>query len=149
MATIHLFPRVIEAAFNKEIDYDTDTIKVMLVGVGYTYDSSHKYKSDLGANEITGTGYTAGGATIGSKTIAFDAGALRVAFNGGNSTWGPGASFTGVQYAVVYDDSPATDPTKPLIGIVDFGSAIGTDNGDFVISWDDVIPGIFTLRTTT
>lgn len=144
--TIRLYPRVIEAAFNKEVDYDTDTIKVMLVGSGYTYSSSHKYKSDLGANEITGSGYTAGGTTITSKTVVFDAAALQVEFDGSNPTWSS-ASFSGVRYAVLYDDTPATDATKPLIGIVDFGENLGTENGNFVLTWDDVQPGIFVLRT--
>lgn len=145
--TIQVYPRVIEAAFNKEIEYDADTIKTMLLLNTYTFSSTHKYKSDVVAHEISGTGYSAGGATIGSKTITFSAGQNRVAFDGANATWGPGASFTGIRYAVVYDSSPATDATRPLIGLVDFGEDLATDNGNFVISWDQIIPAIFVLRT--
>ena len=145
--TVKFYPRAIEAAFNKEIDFDTDTIKVMLLGSGYTYSSSHKYKSDLGANEITGTGYSAGGATVGGKTVTFDSVNLWVAFNGDDSTWGPGASFTGVWHAAVYNSSPATDATRPLIGLVSFGEATGTDNGNYTLVWDNVVPAIFRLRT--
>lgn len=145
--TVRFYPRCIEAAFNKEIDFDADTIKVMLLGSGYTFSSSDKYKSDL-SSEITGTGYSAGGATIGSKTITFSAGNLRVAFDGDNGIWGPGASFSGVRYAVVYDSSPATDATRPLICVVDFGSNQATVGGSFVVAWDETVPAIFTLRTT-
>lgn len=146
--TAKVYPRVIEAAFNKEIDFDTDTIKTMLLTSGYTYSPSHKYKSDLGANEITGTGYSAGGVTITGKSITLDTGWPRVEFDGNNPSWGPGASFTGVRYAVVYDDSPATDATKPLICLVDFAVDVDTVNGNFVISWDDSVPAIFLLRST-
>lgn len=46
------------------IDLDTDTIKVMLVTSAYTPDQdAHTKRSDF-TNEVTGAGYTAGGATL-------------------------------------------------------------------------------------
>ena len=50
-------------ALNKEIDVDTDVIKAMLVTSSYTYSAAHAYKSSI-TNEVSGTGYTAGGATV-------------------------------------------------------------------------------------
>jgi len=45
------------------IDLDTDTIRVMLVTSSYTENKdTHTKRSDV-TNEITGTGYTAGGVT--------------------------------------------------------------------------------------
>lgn len=53
---------------NNEIDWDTNTIKGMLVTSAYTPDfDAHDYKDDV-TNEVSGTGYTAGGATLASKT---------------------------------------------------------------------------------
>ena len=44
------------------IDWLNDTIKVMLVTSAYTPDQdAHDFKDDI-TNEISGTGYTAGGA---------------------------------------------------------------------------------------
>lgn len=47
----------------------SDTIKVALLTSSYTpnYDT-HDFFDDI-TNEVTGTGYTAGGATLGSKTV--------------------------------------------------------------------------------
>ena len=53
---------------NGAIDLDTDTIKVMLVTSAYTASATHAKRSDI-TNEVTGTGYTAGGATLASATV--------------------------------------------------------------------------------
>ena len=51
---------------NGSIDLDTDTIKVMLVTSTYTPNQdTHTKRSDV-TNEVSGTGYTAGGATLGA-----------------------------------------------------------------------------------
>jgi len=54
-------------------DYLTDTIKVMLATSSYAENlDTHETKADV-TNEVVGTGYTAGGATLGSKTITYTA----------------------------------------------------------------------------
>ena len=40
------------------------------------------------------------------------------------------------RYAVVYDDSGASNAAKALIGYVDFGSDQSSTNGNFTITWD-------------
>lgn len=56
-----MFASAFLKTLNKEIDFDTDTIKAMLCAAGYTPDlDAHDYKNDV-TNEVTGTGYTAGG----------------------------------------------------------------------------------------
>ena len=53
---------------NGSIDLDTDTINVMLVTSTYTPDQdAHTKRSDI-TNEVSGTGYTAGGSRIGRKS---------------------------------------------------------------------------------
>ena len=54
---------------NGSIDLDTDTIKVLLVTSAYTPDQdTHTKHSDV-TNEVSGTGYTAGGATLANKSL--------------------------------------------------------------------------------
>ncbi len=75
MATTLTYGSLILKAFNKEIDWDTDVIKVALVTSSYTpAQDTHDYWDDVSANEASGTGYTAGGATLGSKTQGYTAG---------------------------------------------------------------------------
>lgn len=58
----------------RQSDYLSDTIKVSLHTSSYTLNlDTHETYSDL-TNEVPGTGgYTTGGATLGSKTIAYTA----------------------------------------------------------------------------
>lgn len=129
-----VYGNAIKAAFNKEVDWDTDTIKVMLLSSAYTPNQdSHDYLDDVVANEVTGTGYTSGGAALTSKTAAYDAATNTVKFDAADVTWA-GSTIT-ARYAVVYDDSGATNAQKALIAYFDFTTDRASSNGDFVIRW--------------
>ena len=99
------------------IDYDTDTIKVMLVTSSYVPNyATHVTKADI-TNEVTGTGYTAGGAILTSKTLTESAGL--VTFDADNVTWSQNpAGFTNARYAICYK-STGVDATSSLIGCYD------------------------------
>jgi hypothetical protein len=56
-----LYGNFLKQALNKEIDWDSDTIKVALLSSSYTPNQdTHDYFDDVSANEVTGTGYTTG-----------------------------------------------------------------------------------------
>jgi hypothetical protein len=123
-----------QSAWNKEIDFNSDTIKVMLCTSAYTPDQdTHQYKSSV-TNEVTGTGYTAGGATIGTPTITYTTGTNVLKLDGADVSW-PASTIT-ARYAVVYDSTPATDATRPLICYVDFGADVISSGGSFDLVWD-------------
>lgn len=130
-------------ALNKEIDYDTDTIKVMLCTSAYTPDQdAHIYKSSV-TNEVSGTGYTAGGATLASKTITYGSSTNTITLDAADVTWS--SSSITARYAVIYD-STGTDATSALIGYVDFGADVTSSGGDFTITWDSA--GIATITAS-
>lgn len=119
---------------NKEVDLNSDTIKVALVTSSYTFDQdAHDYFNDI-TNEVTGTGYTAGGATLGSPTISYTGGSNTFAFDGADVSWT--TSTITARGAVVYDSTPATDATRPLICFVDFGADVSTTAGTFLLTFD-------------
>jgi hypothetical protein len=130
-----LYGQFLSQALNKEIDWDTDTIKVALLSNAYTPDQdAHNYFDDVVANEVTGTGYTQGGITLSNKTNTYDSATNVIKLDADDVTWS--SSTITARYAVVYDATPATDATKPLIGYVDFGSDQSSSNGNFTITWD-------------
>lgn len=130
-----LYGQFLAQALNKEIDWDTDTIKVALLSNAYTPDQdAHNYLDDVVANEVTGTGYTAGGATLANKTNSYNGATNVIVLDADDVTWS--SSTITARYAVIYDASPATNATKPLIGYVDFGSDQSSSNGNFTITWD-------------
>jgi hypothetical protein len=130
-----LYGQFLSQALNKEIDWDTDTIKVALLTNAYTPDQdAHNYLDDVVATEVSGTGYTAGGNTLANKTNTYSAGTNTIVLDADDTTWS--ASTITARYAVIYDASPATNATRPLIGYVDFGSDQSSSNGNFTITWD-------------
>lgn len=134
MATTKFYGRFIQSLLNKEIDIDTDALKGMLVGSGYTFDQdAHRYKSDI-TGEITGTGYTAGGVPITGVTVSYDTSTNKTWFTGSNPSW---STATLTAYGLVlYDSTPSTDATRPLICFVDFGGPISSTAATFSVPWD-------------
>jgi hypothetical protein len=130
-----LYGNFLAKALNKEVDWDTDTIKVALLTSSYTPNQdTHDYYDDVSTNEVTGTGYTTGGATLASKTVTYDSGTNVIVLDAADVTWS--SSTITARYAVVYNDSGASAGAKVLIGYVDFGSDQSSTNGNFTITWD-------------
>jgi hypothetical protein len=133
--TAYQYGSAILKAFNKEIDFDSDTIKVALLANTYTPNQdAHDYFDDVVAHEVSGTGYTAGGATLASKTAAYDSATNKTKFSAATVQW-PASTIT-ARYAVIYDATPGSDATRPLIGYVDFGADQSTSNTTFEIVWN-------------
>jgi hypothetical protein len=129
-----LYGNFLAKALNKEVDFDSDTIKVALLSSSYTPDQdAHDYFNDVSSYEVTGTGYTTGGATLASKTVTYDSGTNVLVLDAADVTWS--SSTITARYAVVYD-STGTSSTSALIGYVDFGSDQSSTNGNFTITWD-------------
>lgn len=127
------------------IDFLSDTIKVSLHTSSYTPDqSAHKFRSSTTATEVaSGNGYTTGGVTLAGKTLAV-AGNVATFDSSTDPTWST-ATFT-ARYAVIYDDTPATDATKPLLAYIDFGADLSPSNGSLVITFN--ASGIFTMTAS-
>ena len=69
MATATIFKAFKEHLVNARVNYPADTIKMALCTSLYTPDYDlHDYFNDV-TNEVVGTGYTAGGAALASKTV--------------------------------------------------------------------------------
>jgi len=143
MATITKMEAWNQAQLNGSsvIDWDTDTIKVMLVDSTVTpLAATHDFIDDLDTNEVTGTNYTAGGATIASLAVTEASGIATV--DGADVTWSQHASgFTDARFAVIYKDT-GTPATSLIVGFIDFTSDKGNVNGDLTVQWN--ASGIFT-----
>jgi len=130
-----LYGNFLKQALNKEIDWDSDTIKVALLSSSYTPNQdTHDYLDDVSSYEVSGTGYTTGGITLASKTSTYDGTNNVIVLDAADVTWS--SSTITARYAVVYDDSGANAASKALIGYVDFGSDQSSTNGNFTITWD-------------
>jgi len=121
-------------ALNKEIDWDTDTIKVMLCTSSYVPNQdTHVYKSSVTNEVANGNGYTTGGITLTTKTITYTAGTNTIVLDADDVTWAT-SSIT-ARYGVIYC-STGVDATSVLIGLIDFGQDFTSSNGDFKITFN-------------
>jgi len=117
---------------NGNIDLDNDTIKVALVTSAYTPNAdTHEDFADV-TNQVTGTGYTAGGETIANAAVTVDVTDDEGVFDGDDVTWG--SSTITARGAVIYKDT-GTPATSWLIAYLDFSTDQSSSTGNFTISW--------------
>lgn len=96
-------------------DWSANTIKIALVTSTYTFAATHDFFNDL-TNELSGTGYTAGGATLASKTEVAS-GATRT-YDAADPVWSSLALAAGTPAgAVIYRDTGNT-ATSPLLAYI-------------------------------
>ncbi len=120
---------------NKEIDLEADSIRVMLMDNSHSFTAADNTKSQVVANEISGTGYTAGGGVLDNKAVTQ---AATTKWDADDEAWTT-ATFT-AYHAVIYDDTMTNDD---LICSIDFGGAQTVAAATFTIQWDAA--GIITL----
>jgi hypothetical protein len=102
----------------------TDTLKIALYTGNASLDASTTAYSST--NEITGTGYTAGGVIITGVTVNSSGYTAYVSFN--NPSWSS-ASFT-ARAALIYNSSKA----NRSIAVLDFGSNKTVSSNMFLIT---------------
>ena len=134
--TTNWFKKLLEDSLENTaaIDLNTDTIKCALftnaIAGTFNFDTDTAYAaSPWNANEATGTGYTAGGATLATPGVTIAGGV--VAFDAGDASWS--TSTITARGGLVYDDSVAT---KYGIVAVNFGSDFASTAGTFAITWN-------------
>jgi len=101
------------------IDADTDTFYALLTTSGYTPDRAHSKRSQI-TNEVSGTGYTAGGVAV-SVTVAKDTTLHRTTVTFGTATWAA-LTLTAVRYLVYYKRRGGASSADELVGYVDFAA---------------------------
>src|SRR5215207_1285547 len=86
----------------------------MLTTVTYVPDQdAHDYKSDV-TNEVTGTGYTAGGMALANKTVTYTSGTNVGKIDADDLVWSA-STIVNARVLVIYDSTPGTDATSPLL----------------------------------
>ena len=106
-----------------EHDLDTDTLKIALYTSLATLGPDTTVYSTT--NEVTGTGYTAGGLTLTNVTVSQGNGIAYVDFD--NPAWA-GASFT-TRGALIYNSSKS----NKAMFVLDFGMNQTAVNENFVL----------------
>ena len=117
-----------------------DTYKVKLLTAA-TFNATHTTLAATGGTEATtGTGYTAGGATLSGVTVTTTT-TNDATFDANDVTWSASGGAIAAAYAILYND---TDTDDPPVAFIDFGGTESAGDGtDFKIVWN--ASGIFTF----
>ena len=132
---VTVYNRFFELIGTADIDLVADTIKITL-HTSYTIDiDAHEAWLSTGVSTTeygTGSGYTAGGLTLGSKTHAVNDTNDRAEWDFTDPTWsslGPLSPNT-PSHAIIWDDTPTTPVADPLICAIEVGST-PTNGSDY------------------
>lgn len=118
----------------------TNTLTPNFAGNGDTSFSGAPYTS----NQVTGTGYTAGGVALTTTTWSDVGNAGALVWDAADASWTT-STIANARAAVIYADGQSTPVAKPVFCLVNFGTDYSTTAGTFLIQWG---AGIFTLDLT-
>jgi hypothetical protein len=131
--TAKVYGLAIKSLANKEIDWDSDTIKAVLCASSYSPNQdTHQYASSL-TNELSGGSYTR--QTLGSKTTTYDTSTNTHKLDCADIVW-TGLTAADFRYMIYVDTQTASDATSPLIAYVDFGSVQTATAQDVTVAID-------------
>jgi hypothetical protein len=117
-----------------------DTWKVALLTSAHSFVATHDFWSDVSANQITGSGYTAGGVALASKTVTTDDTDAEGVWDAADPSWAS-ATIT-ARYAIVYKDTGVAG-TSQLALCIDFGADKTSTAAQFLITLD--AEGLFNI----
>ena len=129
--TSFVYNSCIDDMARNAIDFDTDSFKVMLVTSSYTPDKDTHLKRSRVTNEVSGTGYTAGGVTS-ACTVTKDTANDKVTIQFAAVSWT--SSTITARGAVYYKSRGGASSADELVAYNDFNSNITTSNGTFSLA---------------
>jgi hypothetical protein len=132
-----LFDKGREGFLDGSIDWDTDSLRVIALSSGYTWDAADQFVSDLtpGSNEVTRSTANMTTPTVTSGVADADDHTFYAVAGGSNI------------YSLVVFSWNTTDADSRVIAFIDgaTGLPIATNGGDITVSWDAGANKIFKL----
>ena len=114
-----------------DIDFDTNTFKAMLVTSSYTPNKdTHDFRDDV-TNEVSGTGYSAGG-VASAVTVTKDTANDKVTIQFGAVSWA--SSTITARGCVYYKSRGGASSADELVAYADFGSDVSSSGGTFSVA---------------
>ena len=104
-----------------------NTLKIALYTSSATLGATTSAYSTT--NEVSGTGYTAGGVTLSSQAVAYDSSNNVAYFDAADPSWSS-ATIT-ARGALIYNNTKS----NASIAVLDFGSDFSSSNGTFQVQF--------------
>lgn len=137
-----LFFLTVEKMFNNgaALNAEAEDTKIFMITNSATPNfDTHDFYNDLSGNEVSGTGYTAGGVAMTGTEVTVSSGTL--VYDANDVSW-TSSTITSARAAVQQFAAVANE----ILVLVNFGADYATSNGTFTIQWN--ASGIFTIDLT-
>ena len=129
--TFHWYGNGLLKLAQGSIDLDTDTFKIMLTTSTYVPNQdTHVFRSDV-TNEVVGTGYTAGGATLTGVSVTYDAASNQMRVSWTDPTW-PTSTIT-ARTAVIYKSRGGAATADELLAYVTNDADVSSSGATFTV----------------
>jgi hypothetical protein len=125
-----IFTEILQKLVKADTDFDTVTVKVMLTNTYTPNVDTHVSRADV-TPEVTGAGYTAGGAAVGTITITKDTANDRVDITLPGYTWT--SSTITANRANYYVSRGGASSADELLASIDVGTVTST-NGNWALT---------------
>jgi hypothetical protein len=126
-----IYNSAIDEMARGDIDFDTDTFKAMLVTSTYAPNKdTHDFRDDV-TNEVTGTGYTAGG-VASAVSVTKDTANDKVTIQFGAVSWA--SSTITARGLVYYKSRGGASSADEIVAYNDFGSDVASSGGTFSVA---------------
>jgi hypothetical protein len=125
-----IYNSAIDDLANGNIDFGADTFNLLLVTSSYTANKDTHVKRDDVTNEVTGTGYTAGGAAT-ACTVTKDTATDKVTLSFASVSFSE-ATITAAG-AVIYKTRGGASSADELVAFIDFGGDVSSTGATFSV----------------
>jgi hypothetical protein len=125
-----IYNSAIDDLANGNIDFGADTFNLLLVTSSYTANKDTHVKRDDVTNEVSGTGYTAGGAAS-ACTVTKDTATDKVTLSFASVSFST-ATITAAG-AVIYKVRGSTADLDELVAFIDFGGDVSSTAATFSV----------------
>lgn len=114
------------------IDLDSDTFKLMMTTSAYTPNQdTHDFRNDI-TNEVSGDGYTAGGATLTGVSVSYDAGTNQVRVAWDDVSWAD-STITGARTLVIYKSRGGASSADELLAYLTLDADASSVDATFTV----------------
>ena len=126
-----IYNSAIDDMARNNIDFDTNTFKAMLVTSTYAPNKDTHDRRDDVTNEVSGTGYTAGGVTC-ACTVTKDTVNDKVTLQFASVSWA--SSTITARGLVIYKSRGGASSADELVAYSDFGNNVSSSGGTFAVA---------------
>jgi len=127
-----IYNSCVDDLVNGNINFSTDTFKVMLVTSAYAPSKTTDLKRSAVSGEVVGAGYTAGGVAT-ACTVAKNPSTNAETMTFAGVTWA--TSTITARAAVIYKSRGGAPAADELVAYVDFGADVASTSDTFTVTF--------------